>query len=162
MEYKIIDFTPEDAEQAYHLIKTVYDGFLYNEANEAGRAFFYDYINAENILKRYWEKISFFLCAKDNKQNLLGIMEIRNYNHISLLFVHKKHHKKGLSRLLYQEAVKKIIDAGNKSERNPLVITVNSSIYAAKIYEKLGFVALKETQYVEGMRFIPMEHRVSL
>lgn len=35
--------------------------------------------------------------------------------------------------------------------------TVNSSLHARSVYERFGFVATAETQYKEGLAFVPME-----
>ena len=80
-------------------------------------------------------------------------MEIKNNNHISLFFVKKEYHKKGVGKKLFEYFKNKI-----KQENIGInKITVNSSIYAEKIYSRFGFVKINDIQEKNGIIFIPME-----
>lgn len=67
----------------------------------------------------------------------MGVIAVRQFNHISLMFVDKEFHREGITRSLF-ELIKDNVKNNCKGEKN---ITVNSSAYAVKIYECLGFKA---------------------
>lgn len=77
---------------------------------------------------------------------LLGVIAMRE-EHISLLFVKKEFHRRGIAKALFLFMLKQI---------NVNQITVNSSPYAKEIYEKLGFTAVDSEQLKNGIRYIPM------
>jgi len=83
-------------------------------------------------------------------------MEIKNKDHISLLFVKKEFHGKGIGKYLFEHYLN-IIKRENTGIK---IITVNSSIYAEKIYLKFGFIKTNEIQEKDGIKYIPMEYRI--
>ncbi|MBO5178799.1 MAG: GNAT family N-acetyltransferase [Clostridia bacterium] len=78
---------------------------------------------------------------------LIGLIAIKNYNHIALFFVDSDYQGKGIGKKLFQE-ICKLNNCG--------YYTVNSSPYAKSIYEHLGFKCTSEEKCVNGMRFYPM------
>lgn len=80
---------------------------------------------------------------------LVGVLAMRAPQHISLFFVKAEYHKKGIGRKLF-ERMKKDFQGGE--------ITVNSSPYAVKIYERLGFAATDAEQRTNGIRYTPMKY----
>ena len=76
-------------------------------------------------------------------------MALRNLTHISLLFVKKSHHKRGIAKELLRLAIEYILKV------NPDVqeITVNSSPYAVEIYNKLEFIATDDMLEKDGILF---------
>lgn len=81
---------------------------------------------------------------------LTGVIAAKSLNHISLLFVRKQYHRKGIARKLFEQA--KAVCAANGAKS----ITVNSSPYAVEAYRRLGFAATGEEQTINGIRFTPM------
>ena len=100
------------------------------------------------INDKKWIETKDFWGAFDNGK-LLGIIATDNYTHISLFFVDGNHHNKGIGRKLYN----KICEL-NKSG----FYTVNSSPYARKIYEHLGFEYTDKKQCINGIIFYPMKN----
>ena len=132
------------------LIDTVFDEFVGKDYSEKGNETFKDYIDLKKIMERLEQKTSQWFVAKSGDE-IIGIMEIRYQNHIALFFVKKEFHRQGIGKKLIQH-YKKIMKR-NKVE----ILTVNSSIYAEKIYAKLGFIKLNDKlQERSGIRFIPM------
>lgn len=79
---------------------------------------------------------------------LVGILATKeNGSHISLFFVDPTYHRKGIGRKLFE-----FIRINQRAKR----ITVNSSSYAVKFYERLGFFKTAEKQESNGMRYTPM------
>jgi len=87
-----------------------------------------------------------------NRSEIIGVIEVRNYNHISLFFMKKQYQNKGIGKKINELAV------NNCRQNRPDVtgIEVHSSPYAVPIYEKLGFVKLGAERIENGMRFAPM------
>ena len=83
---------------------------------------------------------------------IVGIIATRNQNsHISLFFVKDSFMGKGIGRKLINEII-----INNKNEK----VTVHSSPFAVKIYEKLGFIKTSQEKCINGMLFIEMEHLI--
>jgi len=79
------------------------------------------------------------------------VIATQNTAHISLLFVTKAHHQKGIAKQLFHFVLETL-----KADPSVTQITVNSSPYAVKAYEHLGFVKTGEQQEKDGILFIPM------
>ena len=86
-----------------------------------------------------------------------GIIELRDCNHISLLFVHKNYHSQGIAKNLFNKANELC------KQYNPDIeeIAVNSSLYAEKIYKKLGFKKVNTKQEKDGIIYIPMIYEIN-
>jgi GNAT superfamily N-acetyltransferase len=84
---------------------------------------------------------------------LVGVIAMRETNHISLLFVRKENHRQGIARKLFNFVLE---DCRNKESVDR--ITVNSSPYAMEAYHRLGFVDTNTEQMINGIRFTPMEY----
>lgn len=146
----------EEIVQVSTLIENLFNEFIGIDYSQAGRATFLEYISANKLEERFLKENHFFLTAQDNGK-IIGIIEVRDYNHISLLFVNKKYHNKGIARTLFQKA----IDLCLQSISGPEEIEVNSSIYAEKIYQSLGFVKTQEKQQKDGIIYIPMKCKIN-
>jgi GNAT superfamily N-acetyltransferase len=141
----------QDGEEAavFQLVQRVFDRFEAPDYAPLGQQEFYKYAN----LQAYHERTQnhrIWVCLAGGR--LAGMIEIRHFSHISLLFVEAEYHRKGLGRKLWQTALTACL------EQNPdlKVVTVNSSPYALPVYERLGFRPTAPEQLVNGIRFIPM------
>lgn len=133
------------------LIEEVFNEFIAPEDSEEGINKFKNHFELKSLISRK-ENGSIFTVAVD-KEKIIGIVEIRDLNHISLFFVNKKYHGNGIGGIL----IKRAIEECQSMYPNIKKFTVNSSSYAKKIYEKLGFNQTQEEQIKNGLRFIPME-----
>lgn len=97
----------------------------------------------------------FMLIATENNM-IIGIIEIKCFNHISMLFVGETHQGFGIGRKLIDEALIRCKQYNKAVES----ISVNSSPYAVKFYDKLGFKGIDGERTVHGIRFTPMELRI--
>lgn len=85
--------------------------------------------------------------AFDNNE-LIGIVGTKhNGTHISLFFINPSYQRKGIGRELFDYAY-----------ANQIVgeITVNSSSYAVRFYESLGFSKTAEEQETDGLKYTPL------
>lgn len=91
-----------------------------------------------------------FVAVLDEK--IVGIISLREKNHISLLFVDDKYHKMGIGCGL----IKALRDF-MRNVSDQAYITVNAAPYAEQFYHKVGFIdrGLKIT--TDGITYTPME-----
>lgn len=79
---------------------------------------------------------------------LIGIIGTKhNGKHISLFFINPDYHRQGIGRELFNYAY-----ANQTVEK----ITVNSSSYAVRFYESLGFSKTAQEQETDGLKYTPM------
>lgn len=83
--------------------------------------------------------------------DIVGMIAMRNINHISLFFVETAWQGRGIGRALFHAA---------RDACSADTITVNSSPYAVEIYRSLGFVPLIGEQVKDGIRFTPMRYQI--
>jgi GNAT superfamily N-acetyltransferase len=76
-----------------------------------------------------------------------GVIALRNGSHLYHLFVRADAHGQGIARALWEHA---------RARTDHSTFTVNSSLYAVAVYERLGFVAKAPPQTADGLVFVPM------
>lgn len=146
MEYiKIENIT--DLNSLSCLVLNSFDKFIAPDYSEEGIKTFYGFFDQGRLLERTLEKGDSIFIAKENNE-ITGLLATRNKSHISLLFVDEKHQKKGIGKRLFT-----LLLENTETDK----ITVNSSPFAEKIYEKLGFFRLSPLEEKDGIKFIPME-----
>ena len=155
-QIKYTQFQQPKAQEISHLIKELFDELIAPEFSEQGREEFLKYIAPEHIAQRQGQG-HFIILAKDGEK-IVGMIEIRDYNHISLLFVDKEYQHQGISRNLFEQAKEKILHENSETKE----ISVNSSTFALKAYEHLGFKQTGEKATINGITFIPMRYLVRL
>ena len=128
----------ENLQKAINLTNRVFAEFVAVDYSQQGIDTFENYLKIKN------DKLSSDLKSGHKKlwgyyesEEIIGVIGLRDNSHIFLMFVDKKHHKKGIAKSLFNHLLAKT----DVSE-----ITVNSSPYAQPIYEKLGFVKTAEKQ----------------
>lgn len=146
--------TPAELRQALALIKESFMEFEAPYYEQQGVNHFLDYIAFDAMQKRIQAKELILWLAK-SKQKILGVIAMRPPRAISLLFVDKYYHKKGIARLLFEHAKREY----RHDEATPL--TVHSSPYAVTIYQKLGFLPQGPEQTEHGIRYTPMIYYLS-
>ncbi len=90
---------------------------------------------------------NFSYYVADNNSGLCGVIALRDGSHLYHLFVRPDTHRQGFARALWEHARAK---SGSSS------FTVNSSLFAVPIYERLGFTAKSAAQSANGLLFVPM------
>ena len=94
-----------------------------------------------------------FVLLSESGSQLLGIMEVKEFFHVTLLFVTAESQRRGIGRQLLAEALK--ICRRNRPGLSE--VTVNSLPNAVEAYEVLGFHAKGPEEEERGIRFIPMK-----
>jgi len=154
MDYIIKKIEFNMMEEAFSMIMKVFMEFDAPDYSQEGiETFRKDIIQNKDFKNRFKTGEQMMVGAFiDNK--IIGVMAISIRNHISLVFVDKEHHRKGIATSLFNEILKKVVDEKvNK-------ITLNSSPYAVPFYFKIGFIATDTQQVKNGIKYIPMEFRL--
>lgn len=107
---------------------------------------------SDNSLKRAFETGNFQVIAAYHGMKIIGVIALRENSHISLLFVDKEYHRKGVGRRLVAELsdyayLKLHVDC----------LTVNASPYATEFYHRLGFTDIGPQRHTDGIIYTPMK-----
>lgn len=156
MQYKIDYMKEEELNNTLCLIKDIFDEFNYSDYDEDGVESFYDFIEESYIKKQLKSGNMIILVARTTYNKVIGVIGISLENHISLLFVDKKFHRKGIGTNL----VKYAINVCKYNDEDIMEITVNAAPYAIKFYRNFGFKALSEMQECDGIKFMPMAFQI--
>ncbi len=148
---KSIDYSTID--DAIKLILEVFMEFEAPEYSDEGIKTFTDYVMSDETRRILLNRCNVFLGCYHKKQ-LIGVVAFRNDSHVSLLFVDKNHHRKGIATHLMKKAVK-ITKKKGVSE-----ITLNSSPYAVPFYHRFGFVNTDTQLLTDGIKYTPMKYIV--
>lgn len=93
-------------------------------------------------------QLVFYAALHNNK--ITGILAVDDkLNHICLFFVDKDFQNTGIGTALFKSFL---------NEFMPKIVTVNSSPFAVKVYEKLGFTATGSRQASDRIVYIPMQY----
>lgn len=141
---------PGEETQVSELIARVFDEFVAPDFSPAGVDEFLKYIQPGALRER--SETDHFTLVAMLAEMLVGVIEIRNHNHVSLYFVDEAHIGKGIGKALWHQA----LAVCRRDNAGLTHISVNSSSYAVPIYEKLGFEQTQAEQVVHGIRFVPM------
>lgn len=152
MQYRIDYMRQEELDSTLKLIKDVFDEFNYSDYDFEGVESFYGFIDKKYIKKQLTSGNMVILVARTTNNKILGTVGVSAENHISLLFVHKNFHRKGIATNL----VKAAINVCKYNDENIEKITVNSSPYAIEFYDAYGFERLANLQECDGIKFLPM------
>ncbi len=137
------------------LVLRVFDEFVAPGYSAEGVRNFRAYAAAEAITARAATGNLLFTAATTGDK-LVGMIEIRNLNHISLLFVDPAFHRRGVARRLLDRALRECLG------RNPAFagFTVHASPYSVPIYGQLGFEAEGPEVEQDGIIYTPMRQHL--
>jgi len=151
MDFNITQYRKGQEKAISSLVKKVYDEFVAPDYTEQGNQFFYNWIDPENIAQRQQEEISLFVATISEK--IVGMIEIRDKNHISLLFVDTAYQRKGIAN----ELLKSALNNCRLNDKSLDKFYVHASPFSVPIYERLGFKATSEMKEEKGITYLPME-----
>jgi GNAT superfamily N-acetyltransferase len=144
-------FQPSSAKMINQLIRRVYDEFVAPDYDDEGNQFFYDWISPEKIVERQCRQQTLWYAIAGDE--IVGMIEMRQNDHISLLFVDKSWQGKGIARELFRLGMEQSM------QRDPGIkkMYVHASPFSIPVYEKLGFMAVGEMMEQHGISYLPME-----
>lgn len=144
----IEEFNPSEVNEVHDLIRKTFDEFVGKGYSPQGQNTFYDYIEPDKIVNRFQSGNLILVGKMDHK--IVGMVEVRDNNHISLFFVDKDYQGKRIGKKLFQSVAERV-----KGETTYL--EVNASPYSEKIYSALGFKKVGELKEEDGIKFVPMK-----
>jgi ribosomal protein S18 acetylase RimI-like enzyme len=152
--FKYKDFQTGQEKIVSEMVNHVFSEFVAPGYGKEGVDAFHTFTSPERLLQMLETERYFGICCWQDS-SLAGFVLVRDYNHISLLFVAKQYQLQGVAVELCRLAHMRC------TEKNPFLaeITVNSSPYAVEIYKRIGYGVAGPEQTEDGITFIPMNIR---
>ncbi|HKQ33299.1 MAG TPA: GNAT family N-acetyltransferase, partial [Thermodesulfobacteriota bacterium] len=141
---------PGEEIEVSNLVARSFNEFVAPDFPEEGIDEFFTYANPRALQKR--SEGSHFVLVAESDGVPAGMIEVKELRHISMLFVDKAFHRKGIGKKLFTAALERIYSEAPVYE----ILTVNSSRFAVPFYESLGFVRSEEEKIIHGVIHIPM------
>lgn len=82
------------------------------------------------------------------EHDVVGVAELREGHHLSMLFVHPDKQEQGIGRALLEELL---------SHARSDTVTVKASLTSVSAYENYGFEMVDEVGEIAGLTYQPME-----
>ena len=138
-------------------MKLAWDTFLIYEAPDYSVRGVHNFRNfvRDPLLKKMFTYGEYIAIGAFSDRRMVGIIGVRNTNHISLLFVDRDYHRNGIASSLIDRYVR------DAKKKGITYVTVNSSPYAVDFYHKIGFVNITDEVEKEGIKFTPMRLEIS-
>ena len=144
MQITKLTLTNKNINDVIQLIKQTFLECVAPDYDEPGINNFFKFAEDEDLLKQ----LVFYAALHNNK--IIGILAVDDkLNHICLFFVDKDLQNTGIGTTLFKRFL---------NESMPEAVTVNSSPFAVKVYEKLGFTTTGSRQVSDGIAYIPMRY----
>ena len=141
----------EEWDDAMSLAYSTYLEFDAEAYSKEGNEHFKEFVT-DSFLKRMFEAGSYQVIGAYFKGKMVGVVSLRDDHHISLLFVDKEFHNKGIGRSL----VMALADYA-KLKLHQSYLTVNAAPYAFDFYHRIGFMDEDELTTKDGITYIPMK-----
>ncbi len=139
-----------------NLVARSFNEFIAPDFPDEGIEEFFRYSNPRALVKR--SEGNHFVLVAEAEGTIAGMIEIREMRHVSMLFVDKAYHRRGIGKELLGAALDRI----ETVSRPPKKVTVHSSRYAVPFYESLGFIRTEEEKIIHGVIHIPMSLALSV
>lgn len=144
---------PEQAAKISSLIKSLAHYFVPDESREVAQAFLATF--EPPAIEALLADASCRYYAATQGDALVGVCALKDGRKVYHLFVASEAHGRGVARALWERAS---ADARcGEPAAGGGVFTVNSSVHAVPVYERLGFRPTGPQQERNGVRFVPME-----
>ncbi|GEM_PF-127092 len=139
-----------ESEAASQLIMETFRTCVASQYSQEGIDEFAKYAKAESIQERHGHAHETWTAKIGN--TIVGVMEIRFPDHISMLFVSTSYQCKGIGRQLMDRAMIQLLSVSPDIGK----LTVHSSPNAIPAYRKFGFREYGEVQERNGIKFQQM------
>ncbi len=144
----------DEFERAIAIVLDVFDEFVRPDLGEGGWDKLLEYIDADGARARADADHMMFVAEQGGE--IVGVLEVRQHNHVSLLVVDRRFFGRGVARDLLTRGVAHCLEGNPDLER----ITVHSSRYAVDVYKRLGFEPVGEELEIDGIRFTPLAMKI--
>ncbi len=141
--------TIEDAAAISQLVTASAREHIAPTLSAAGLAHLLAEMEQESVAARIRHGYKFFVALESDA--LIGIAAVRPPAHLYYLFVDTRHQRKGIGRQLWNRTYDWITSSTGDEP-----ITVNSSLNAVSVYERLGFAPAGPPEDLHGVRYQPM------
>ena len=139
-----------EAEQVSHLVRRVFLRHVAPLFSREGIEEFLTYADAAAIEHR--AKSGHLIVVATASDEPVGVIEVRNAHHISLLFVDTDFQQRGIGR----ELLRRALEWSRLREPGLRALDVHASPNAVRAYEHLGFRRQGSERIENGIRFVPM------
>ena len=150
VEISVRQGTADDAEAISAFVVALSEAYITGEFTPQGREHFLSDHTPSEIKNRLTGDFRFYLAERERE--LVGLAAIRSNVHLYYLFVAPPLQRAGLARRLWTQVRDEALARGN-----PGKFTLNSSNYAVRAYEKLGFRRTGNMKESNGVLYNPME-----
>jgi ribosomal protein S18 acetylase RimI-like enzyme len=136
---------PDEEHALAALARRVFDAHVAPGYSAEGRDSYHRYADGDAMRAR---AVNHRLWVAERDGEAVGMLEVRNASHVSMLFVDSGLQRSGIARQLLQAAF-------GPEDAWP-ALTVFSAPDAVDAYARLGFEATSAEQETDGIRFVPM------
>lgn len=151
MILEIEELEQKDVKTVSKLVERSFSNSVASTLTNEGVSTFMSGLTSEAIEKRLISGNIFIICR--NERSIVGVAEIRDKNHLNLLFVEPSMQRKGIGHKLMLN----LIDRVRENQ-----ITVNSSLNSTDAYTKFGFKKSGPIAEVKGIRYQPMTYKIRI
>lgn len=152
ISYQIRSAYQDEWEAAMALAWKTFLQFEANEYTMEGVRNFEDFIT-DTTLHRMFIMGAYQMFVALDRDEIVGMITLRNRSHISLLFVDEKYHRQGIGSALIAHLCRYLLARTEVSK-----VTVNAAPYGVAFYHKLGFRDLRPEEKKDGITYTPMEY----
>jgi GNAT superfamily N-acetyltransferase len=142
--------TSADADAISALVTSMTERYIAHEFSAEGQRKLLATLTPEKI--RANQEAGYRYHVAEAGGAIIGVVGTVDNQHLYHLFVADTHHRQGVARALWAEAM-----AACRAAGNPGIYTVNASRYAQPVYERLGFVPRGAPQNTGGVICVPMK-----
>lgn len=148
-------FRPHDEPAVCHLVASVFMEHIAPLYEPEGITEFLQYASPHETTRRLHHDHVMLLA--EHHDRIVGVIELRDFDHISLLFVDMVYQRQGIAQELVQRALEMCL------QHKPALktFTVLASPNAVPAYERFGFCITEPEQMRNGIRYVPMAMEIS-
>jgi predicted GNAT family N-acyltransferase len=141
---------PGEEKTACSLVSRVFNSFVAPQYSQEGVDEFLKFADPDAMAAR--TQANHLVIVAETNSDIVGMIEMRDGEHICLLFVDEAFQRRGIAR----ELLRKALETCARNQPCQAAITVNSSPNAVEAYQRLGFQMTGTEQLKSGIRFVPM------
>ena len=143
-----------DWEKTINMVWRTFLKFDAKDYSTQGIDSFRDFLS-DPLLRRMFLLGTYNMYVATCQNKIVGMVSLRDENHISLLFVDEAYHKRGIGRDLIG-----VIGDFVKEEYGKKEITVNAAPYGLEFYKKIGFTSVTPLMENDGITYTTMKKQL--